>query len=176
MVVPPPKIAEKAVPQIKNCGTSMAPKLENPSIFENDPVLSCLGVSAISCEEAKSILKDDLFPTVFEIVKTPNSCNFKLSYPADSPLVDITGKKLAGQYILCPVDVVKAIDNTKPAAPQFIAPDKTNLSKYAGQIYLYGTLGLFAENNLNLAKIQSLGCEGDYINSVIASYNLKNKK
>ena len=31
----------------------------------------------------------------------------------------------------------------------------------------------FAENNLDLAKIQSLGCNGDYINSVIASYSIR---
>ena len=166
----PPKTNE-----IKDCGTSLAPKLDTPTTSENNSVLACLGESAQNCQNAKGVLKDDFFPTVFEITQSAKqgSCNFKLSYPADSVLTDMTNKKLAGQYILCPIKIVKAIDNTKPATPKFIAPDKTNFSKYASQIYFYGTLGLFAENNLDLAKIQSLGCSGDYINSVIASYSIR---
>ncbi len=105
-----------------------------------------------------------------------NSCNFKLSYSADSTLNDITGKKLSGQYILCPINIVKAIDNTKSASPKFIVSDKTNFSKYASQIYFYGTLGLFIENNLDQNKIKALGCSGEYVQSVIASYNLSQKK
>jgi hypothetical protein len=117
-------------------------------------------------------LKDDFFPTVFEITQSnnPGSCNFKLSYPRDSTLSDITGKKLAGQIITCPLNIVKAIDNTNPATPKFIAPNKTDFSKYGSQIYFYGTLGLFIENNLDQNKISGLGCSGMYIDSVIASY------
>lgn len=169
------------VAQVKDCGIGTTPKLDVPSSYENDPVLSCLGESAVNCENAKGVLKDDFFPTIFEITKSTQStepqsyCNFKLSYGADSTLTDITGKNLALQYISCPINIVKAIDNTKPATPKFITPDPTDLSKYGSQIYLYGTLGLFVENNLDQNKIQALGCEGGYIQSVIASYRLTHK-
>ncbi|KKS03794.1 MAG: hypothetical protein UU82_C0037G0004 [Candidatus Nomurabacteria bacterium GW2011_GWC2_41_8] len=156
-----------------NCGVGTAPKLGNPSTYENDSVLACLGANAINCKNAKGVLQDNFFPTIFEITKSQDSCNFRLSYPADSALIDITGKQLAGQYILCPIDVVKAIDNTKPATPKFNAPNKADFSEYASDVYFYGTLGLFAENNLDMAKIQALGCSGEYIQSVIASYKAK---
>jgi len=155
---------------IKNCGVGTAPKLDNLAASQNNSVLSCLGASALNCENATGILKDDFFPTIFEITKLPDACDFKLSYGADSPLIDITGKKLALQHISCPISIVQAIDNTKTSAPQFIAPNKTDLNKYASQIYFYGTLGLFVENNLDKNKIQALGCSGDYIDSIIASY------
>jgi len=162
--------------QVKDCGVGMTPKLDTPSSYKNDPVLSCLGESALICENAKGVLKDDFFPTIFEITKLQNSCNFKLSYEADSILIDINGQKLAGQYISCPINIVKAIDNTNPAAPKFTAPDKTDLSKYSSQIYFYGILGLFLENNLDQNKIQGVGCEGSYIQSMITSYKLSQKK
>ena len=161
--------------QVKDCGVGMTPKLDTPSSYKND-VLSCLGESALICENAKGVLKDDFFPTIFEITKLQNSCNFKLSYEADSILIDINGKKLAGQYISCPINIVKAIDNTNPTVPKFTAPDKTDLSKYGCQIYFYGILGLFLENNLDQNKIQGIGCEGSYIQSMIASYKLSQKK
>ena len=167
---------QPTVNDIMNCGIGTTPKLNTPSTYENDPVLSCLGASALNCENATGILKDDFFPTIFEITKSQNSCNFKLSYPADSALIDITGKKLAGQYISCPIDIVKAMDNTNAASPKFLVPGKTDLSKYASDIYFYGTLGLFIENNLDPNKIQALGCSGEYIQSVIASYRLKHAK
>ncbi|MFH1365782.1 MAG: hypothetical protein ABIG99_00060 [Patescibacteria group bacterium] len=162
--------------QIKDCGTGVAPKLNNPASYKNDPVLFCLGVSALNCENAIGVLKDDFFPSILEITKLSDSCNFKLSYGADNVLMDTAGKKLALQYISCPINIVKAIDNTNPEAAKFLAPDKTDLSKYASQIYFYGTLGLFVENNLDQNKIQNLGCQGEYIQSVIASYNLSLKK
>jgi hypothetical protein len=163
--------------QVKDCGTmNTALKFGVSSTYENNSVLSCLGKSAINCENAKGTLTDDFFPTIFEITKLPDSCNFKLSYPSNNTLTDIAGKKLAGQYISCPLNIVKAIDNTNPAAPQLIASDKTDLSKYASQIYFYGTLGLFAENNLDQNKIKNLGCQGEYIQSMIVSYSSAQKK
>ena len=171
-VQPPPPVQPVIISPI-DCGTSTTPKLGVPSTYENSSVFSCLGASAVSCGNAKGILKDDFFPTIFEIIKKQNSCDFKLSYPTDSPLTDITGKKLAGQYISCPLDIVKTIDNTKPASPKFLVPDKTDLNKYASDIYIYGTLGLFIENNLDQNRIQAIGCSGEYIQSVIASYNVK---
>jgi hypothetical protein len=160
-------IKQQPVNYITNCGTSVAPKL-GVNLTSPDSVLSCLGVSALNCQNATGILKDDLFPTIFEITKSGDSCFFKLSYGKDSVLVDATGKKSAGQYISCPVDIVRAIDNVNSSTPKFIAPDKTDLSKYAKEIYLYGTLGLFVEQDLDQNKIQVLGCSGEYIKSVIA--------
>lgn len=166
-----PDAVTQPVAQVRNCGIVATPKLGFPSTYENDSGLSCLGESAAICVNAKGILRDDFFPTVFEITKLQASCNFKLSYPADSALTDITGRKLALQYIICPINIVKAIDNTNVASPKFIAPDTTNFSRYASQIYFYGTLGLFVENNLDKNEMEALGCNGPYIDSMIASYN-----
>ncbi len=156
-----------------DCGVGTAPKLGATPSSVSGSVLSCLGASAASCDNAKGVLQDNIFPTLFEISKTSTSCNFKLSYAASSTLKDPSGNPLALQYIMCPVDIVKTIDNTNPATPKFIAPNKTNLTKYGSDIYLYGTLGVFVENNLDVNKIRALGCSGDYIQSMIASYNAK---
>jgi hypothetical protein len=154
----------------KNCG---AGAILNPDgAYEENTELSCLGESAVRCEEAMGIIKNDLFPTVFEIVKTQSACNFRLSYPTDSTLVDINNQKLAGRYISCPLDLVKGLDTTIPDTVGFVIPTKSNFSEYASQIYFYGTLGLFAENDLDKGKIISFGCEGDYIDSVIESYKI----
>src|SRR3989339_48962 len=178
-VIPLPSSEPPSPPvvSVKECGTAgKALKLDTPSAYENDTVLLCLGASALACESARATIPDDLFPTIFEITAlsgASTSCNFKLSYAGDSALTDLAGKKLAFQFVSCPLDIVKTIDNTKSATPKFNAPNTTNLSKYAANIYFYGTLGLFVENNLDLAKIQSLGCSGEYIQTVIASYNAK---
>lgn len=155
---------------IKNCGTSKMPDLKNPSTYEDNAVLDCLGQSALVCEDAEAILTSDLFPDTFTIVKKRDSCNFKLSYSKDSALLDSVGKKLALQYISCPINSVKALDETNPEVPLFKNPNTDNLSKYASQIYFYGTLGVFVESNIAVEKMQSFGCSGDYISSVIASY------
>ena len=167
---------QETIKATKDCGTSAALDLNDPATFENNPTLACLGASAINCENAKGVIKDDLFPTVFEISRSQNSCSFKLSYPADSALTDVTGAKLAGQYISCPVYIVKMIDNANPSAPKFISPDKTDFSKYGSEIYFYGTLGVFVENNLDKNKMEASGCGGSYIDSMIAGYNLSRPK
>jgi hypothetical protein len=172
----PEKTAPIQTVEIKDCGTTVAPDLNNSQTAEKNAVLACLGDSALLCNDARGILTDPLFPTIFEISKVGNVCDFKLSYADDSALSDITGQKLAGQYISCPIDIVKAIDNANPASPKFIAPDTTDLSKYASQIYFFGTLGLFVENNLDKNKMEMLGCNGPYIDSVIASYQKMQSK
>ncbi len=163
---------------IKDCGTTNSPSLKNANTYQNNAVLNCLGNSALYCEDAKAVLNDALFPTIFQIIKDNNtgqSCNFKLSYGQDSILVDRTGKKLAGQYLTCPIGIVKSLDETKQV-PVFSVPDTNNLSKYASQIYFYGTLGLFIENNIEKNKIQALGCSGPYIDSVVTGYNKMQSK
>jgi hypothetical protein len=174
----PPSLDEIVVVQdnvvtVKDCGVGTAPDLKSASTYQNDPVLNCLGSSALYCEDATAILVNPLFPTVFQVVKNKNSgqndCNFKLSYAVDGTLVDITGRKLAGQSIMCPLGVVKVLDETKKV-PSFNAPSINNLGQYASQIYFYGTLSLFIENNVEKSKILALGCSGSYIDSVVASY------
>ena len=161
---------EKTENVIKDCGVSVAPDLKNPSTYEKDAVLTCLGNSALRCEDVTAVLTDALFPTIFQIIKNQDTCNFKLSYAEDSTLIDITGKKLAGQYILCPISLVSITNESTTKSPIFQAFNENSLSKYASQIYLYGTLGLFTENNVDQNKIQALGCSGPYIDSVVASY------
>lgn len=165
--------ATSLIPAVRDCGVSVAPKL---GIYDSNPVLTCLGESALSCENAKGILRDNFFPTIFEITKSGETCNFKLAYSVDSTLTYVTGESLAGHYISCPVNIVKAIDDSNTSSPKFVDPNKNDLNKYASQIYFYGTLALFMENNFDQNKIQSLGCSGEYIQSVIASYNLSEKK
>ena len=163
---------------VKNCGISSAPDLKDPKTYENSSVLDCLGKSALLCENAIATLQDPLFPTVFQVVKNNNeaTCSFALSYPPDSILADGTGKKLASQYVSCPMTVVKAVNETKKVAA-FNAPNTNNPILYASQIYFYGTLGLFMETNLDQKKIQDLGCGGTYIDSFVASYhNMKETK
>lgn len=157
---------------IKDCGVGAIPKLNDPTTFSS-ATLACLGENALNCQNAKGILQDNLFPPIFEITKTATGCNFRISYPGDSTLVSTTGRKLAFKYITCPLNLVKAIDNTNPAVPKFTAPDTTNFSKYASQIYLYATLGIFVENNLDQNKIQALGCSGGYIQAMAESYAKK---
>lgn len=170
--VVPIKVGIPTEVRIKDCGIGIAPNLKNPRTYQNDAVLNCLGNSALYCEDAKAVLNDAFFPTIFQIIKdnnTSQSCNFKLSYGQDSTLVDATGKKLAGQYLTCPIGIVKSLDEAKQV-PVFSVPDTSNLSKYASQIYFYGTLGLFIENNIEKNKIQALGCSGPYIDSVVTGY------
>ncbi|MEX2028932.1 MAG: hypothetical protein WD963_00410 [Candidatus Paceibacterota bacterium] len=159
------------VAQVKDCGISTTPNLRNPATYESDGVLACLGNSARLCENARAILTDDLFPTIFQILKNQDTCTFRLSYESNSTLLDINGTPLARQYISCPINIVKAIDESNPKSITFNPPSTENLGKYASEIYFYGTIGLFMENDVDRNRIQALGCSGEYINSVIASYN-----
>src|SRR3989338_5085395 len=167
--------AVKPIVSIRDCGIGIAPDMKKPATYQNDGVLTCLGNSAFNCIDAKAVLNDVLFPTVVQIIKTETGCNFKLSYAADSTLVDATEAKLSGQYISCPLSIVKSVDESKKVAV-FNFPSTDNLSKYAGQIYFYGTLGVFMETNLDRNKIQSFGCSGFYIDSVIASFRKMQEK
>lgn len=172
--VVPTKVGIPTEVGIKDCGIGIAPDPKDPRTYQNDAVLACLGNSALRCEDAKAVLKDALFPTIFQIAREntggQNTCSFRLLYGKDSALIDVAGKKLAGQSIACPISLVQALDESSAKTSLFKAPSKDNPSKYASQIYFYGTLGLFIENNIDKNKILSLGCSGPYIDSVIASY------
>lgn len=160
---------------VKDCGVGVAPDLKKPATYQNDAVLTCLGNSALLCQDARAVLKNALFPTIVQIVSAEGNCSLKLSYAEDSVLTDATGAKLAGQYVSCPLSIVKAVDETETTS-SFSAPSTDNLSKYASQIYFYGTLGLFVENNLDQNRIRALGCSGPYIDSVIASFKKMQEK
>jgi len=164
---------DRFAPAIKasiDCGVTVAPNIKKTSTYEGDAVLACLGANAISCEKATGVLNDAIFPTVFEILKDPKSdtCRFNLSYDKNSQLSDANGRKLARQNISCPLSIVKAIDETKNPAV-FSVPDTSNAAKYASQIYFYGTLGVFIEKGIDSEKVQSAGCIGDYISTMVAA-------
>ncbi len=154
---------------VKDCGISTAPDIKDSKTYQNNVVLNCLGDSALNCEDSSAVLNDGIFPNTFQIIKNKNSCNFKLSYGLNSTLVNISGKHMAGQYISCPISVVKSVDESKKV-PTFSAPSTGDSGKYASQIYFYGTIGVFMENSVDQNKIKSLGCSGDYISSVVTSY------
>jgi hypothetical protein len=165
-----PPVAKSTENTITDCGVTGAPDLKNPLTYRDNSVLNCLGNNALSCGLAKATLNHSLFPTLVEITKAgDNACNFRLSYAADSTLVDGSGNKLAGQYIMCPVAAVKMVDESSKTLA-FKEPTKNDPSKYGSQMYFYGTLGVFMEQNVDKSKILSLGCSGSYIDSVIASY------
>jgi len=151
--------APPVIKTVKDCGVDTTAILGVPANYDykTNIVLSCLGQSITNCEDAKGTLNDVFFPTIFEISKIDNNCNFKISYPVDKNLIDPAGNNLALKYISCPVNIVEA-------------PDLTNLAKYANDVYVYGILGVFAKNGLDQSKIQALGCSGDYIDLMIASY------
>ena len=159
-----------------NCGTTNSPDRKNPGSYSKDDVLRCLGESAISCADAEGMINDPLFPNIFKISNKDNACRFELAYRQDSTLTDVFGKKLAGRSLGCPLSIVKSIDESDPRASVFRQVSLDNPNKYATDIYFYGTLGLFIENNFDQSKIRSLGCQGSFIDSMIESYNLTQKK
>ncbi len=161
----------------RNCGETSAPDPKNPSSYLNNSVLDCFGESALRCQSAKGVLNNALFPTNFQVAKDEEgTCYFQLAYKKDSSLVDITGRKLVGQYMFCPLSIVKFVDESKANAPLFKAPDTENPGKYASQIYFYGTLGVFMENNVDKNKIRNIGCSGPYLDSVVAGYHKMQEK
>ena len=159
-----------------NCGTTSSPDRKNPAGYLRNSTLECLGASASICENAQGVISDPLFPSLFKTSNKDGACIFQLSYAKDSTLTDVFGKNMAGRSISCPISVAKAINETNPKNPIFVPADQSNLAKYAADIYFYGTLGVFIENNFNQEKIKGLGCEGDFIRSVIESYNLMKSK
>src|SRR3989344_5923898 len=69
---------------VKNCGTGVAPNIKDPKTYQNYAVLSCLGGEARICEGgANAVLKDPLFPTIVQITKQGDACNFRLSYRSE---------------------------------------------------------------------------------------------
>ena len=166
-----PKTAQNTQIVVKDCGVTTAPDLKNVSTYRDNTVLNCLGGYISSCTPARATLTSALLPSVVEITKTgDNICKFKLSYSADNTLVDDTGSSLAGQYITCPVNIVKMVDESGKTLI-FKEPTKSDLAKYASQLYYYGVLGVFMEQNVEKSRILSLGCTGPYIDSVVAGYN-----
>ncbi len=176
----PPVVVTEEIPKTPvvvvttpiNCGITNSPDRKNPSSYLTDNALKCLGVSALNCINAEGTINDTLFPTSFKIIDKDNVCKFELSYKEDSALVDVQGKKLALRNVSCPLSVVKTIDETDPKNILFKTANVNNPVVYATDIYFYGTLGLFMENNFDQNKIERLGCNGTFIGSMIESYKL----
>lgn len=170
-------IAENST-AVKDCGVSSIKKtlvMNDFYSFKNDPVLTCLGQSAISCENAKGTFYsgDYYIPNIFEIVSTGKSCDFKLSFDANSTIVSKwTNEKLAGKYIQCPISSVQVLDEEAGFKPEnkdkiiFKTPNKSNPTEYAYQISAYdGILSLFR----NESDFQKVGCSGDLVKYYIAT-------
>ncbi len=170
------EVAPVVVKTPRNCGTTGSPGRNDASNVSADTTFICLGQSASACGNAEGVISDPLFPGLFKVKILDGACTFELSYAKDSTLTDVFGKSMAGRSVTCPISVVKAIDETNPKNPIFVTADTSNPGKYAADVYFYGTLGLFIENNFNQEKITSLGCKGDFINSVIESYKLMQSK
>jgi hypothetical protein len=158
------------VVETKDCGITTAPDRKKPETYQKDEVLQCLGAALLNCDPAEAVLKDPLFPNKYKITNKEGVCTFQLSYADDSTLTDISGNKLAGQYVSCPVSSVKKMEEDGKTVT-FAAPNEDLASEYAAEIYFYGNLGLFIENNFDKTKIGNLGCGGSFIDSMIASYN-----
>ncbi len=163
----------------KNCGVTTAPSIDGP-MLENDTVLNCIGESAASCTWARAVFTDPLFPTQVEIVTSgvqgDMNCSFNVSYASNSTLTSFNGKSLAGEYIVCPVKEVKAATADKEGKLTFSNPSTGAYGKYASEIYLYATTGVFIENDFEQEKIYAKGCVGSFVDSVIESYKLMNSK
>lgn len=173
-VLPPAPTDNTPPLKVINCGETQAPDIKAERYLGGNTTLICLGVNALACENAKGILSDPLFPNVFEIKKDPAGgvCRFQLSYSSDSNLESITGNKLAGQSLSCPLSAVRSFKEGEKKTLVFGSAAENIPSKYGAEIYFYGTTGVFIEGDFKEEKISAMGCTGSFIKSVIDSYNL----
>ncbi len=161
-------IEEKEIPETPevvvmppiNCGVTNSPDGKIPNTYLNNDVLKCLGENAIICTNAEGTINDGLFPTFFKVINKDDICEFELSYKDES--------------ILCPMSIVKTVDDTNIKNPVFKIAKTDSPNKYITDIYSYGTRLLFIENNFDKNKIENLGCTGSFIDSVIEGHNLIN--
>ncbi len=175
VIIPPPPV--KPVPTSPiNCGETSAPDPQNPLAYKDDPVLNCIGASAVSCQWAQATLTNPLYPSRLEIMTSNDlptgECAFRLAYPLDSKLVSVTGKVMAGESIACPLNIVKSFTEGPKGISTFGAPNKDKASTYGAEIFFYGTAGVFIEYGLDKKKIEFAGCNGRFMDFVIDSYAL----
>jgi len=176
-----PEVPVKVLPTSPiNCGETSAPDPTKPSMYISDPVLDCIGASALSCQSAQATLTNSLYPSKLEIITNvglgENNCAFRLSYPLDSTLASITNKKMAGESIACPLSIVKSFKETEKGISVFEAASLDTPSKYGAEIFFYGTAGVFIENDLDKKKIEFAGCNGGFIYLVLDSYKIMQEK
>lgn len=169
--VPTPSVVIAPV----NCGLSKSSPLDTNDTIATDGVYKCMGDKINNCTPAYAKFENDLFPTNLSILKEGDDCRFEVSYPLSSTLTSVTGNKLAGQSLSCPIGIVKSMDEQGDKLI-FTTPDNTNLGVYAKDVYIYGSMGIFLESDFDKNKIRSMGCSGLYMDSVIDSYKLSNFK
>ncbi len=155
----------------KDCGTT-----NGKTPYASDPVLACMGAAALSCGSARATVSvgsgGSAQPSTSALkITNPGSggsCSFTV-VPAPAPAA--SGASASAPSISCPLSIVKASDDfLSSATPTWKNPTKTDPNKYAGEIYYYGAMGVFIQNNFSEAKIRALGCTGDFIKTYIAEH------
>lgn len=164
------------MPPYINCGITISPNRNDSSTYLDDNVFKCLGESALSCENAEAIINDTILPTIFKIKKDGDVCRFELSYKEDSSLTDIFGRKLSGRDISCPVTVAKSFTGIDSQDFIFKNTDITKPSRYGADMYFYGTVGIFFDQDFKQEAIEELGCRGTFLDSAIESFGLIKSK
>jgi len=159
-----------------NCGITITPNRNDFTTYLADDVFKCLGESALSCENAEAVINDTLLPTIFKIKNENNECRFELSYKMDSSLTDIFGRKLAGRNISCPITITRSFSGIDSKDFIFSDTDVTKPSKYAADMYFYGTVGVFFDKDFNQSAIEELGCRGTFLDSAVESFSLIKSK
>ena len=155
----------------KDCGTT-----NGKTPYASDPVLACMGAAALSCSNARATISigsgGSAQPSTSTLkITNPGSggaCSFTV-VPAPAP--NASGASASAPSISCPLSIVKASDDfLSSATPTWKNPTKTDPNKYAGEIYYYGAMGVFIQNNFSEAKIRAAGCTGDFIKTYIAEH------
>lgn len=159
-----------------DCGITISPNRNDPTTYLDDRVFKCLGESAVSCNDAEAVINDTLLPTIFKIKNENEVCKFELSYKDDSSLTDIFGRKLAGRNISCPVTATKAFSGVDSKDFVFKDTDITKPSRYAADMYFYGSVGIFFDKDFSQSAIEELGCSGTFLDSTVESLSLIKSK
>ena len=155
----------------KDCGTT-----NGKTPYASDPVLACMGAAALSCSNARATISigsggsAQLSTSTLKITNpgSGGACSFTV-VPAPAP--NASGASASALSISCPLSIVKASDDfLSSATPTWKSPTKTDPNKYAGEIYYYGAMGVFIQNNFSEAKIRAAGCTGDFIKTYIAEH------
>jgi hypothetical protein len=149
----------------------------NDNDIKQDSVLHCLGDAILNdCKNAKGQFKDGGIgpnPDILEVSKDKGICYFKLIMSKDMISAYSLQNTTMNQYISCPISIAREISEVTTST---LPLDKSKPSEYAAGVYLYGSIGVFMENDFDQNKIKELGCSGEWIKSLIDSlYNARDK-